>query len=100
MFQRSPDGKGMVGVGSDNARGRFDDFSIQVLPPTITVDVTFPLPAWDGTTPLPLACGSGEDFPAGNDPIASKAALVRRWCDPEIREPFIAALVREQAKPR
>ncbi|MEY2422032.1 MAG: hypothetical protein QOI95_2099 [Acidimicrobiaceae bacterium] len=60
----------------------------------LTVDVTFPLPRWDGITSLPLACGEGRDQAAGNDPIRSKAALTARWCDAEAREPFIAALTR------
>lgn len=57
-----------------------------------TVDVTFPLARWDGRSNIPLACGDGKDHPAGEDPIATKADLVRRHCDPAIREPFIAAL--------
>ncbi|HKJ56933.1 MAG TPA: Calx-beta domain-containing protein, partial [Nitriliruptoraceae bacterium] len=32
--------KGLIGVGSDNARGKFDNLSVQVLPPNINVDVT------------------------------------------------------------
>ena len=56
------------------------------------VDVTFPLTAWDGVTDIPLACGDGEDHPAGPDPLASKALLVEERCDPAVREPFIAAL--------
>ena len=35
------------------------------------LDVTFPGPAWDGVSPLPLACGSGQDHPAGEDPDAT-----------------------------
>lgn len=58
----------------------------------VTVDATFPGPPWDGTSPLPLSCGSGEDVPAGADPDAEKRALERRHCDPAVREPFIAAL--------
>src|SRR5262249_55067461 len=56
------------------------------------VDVTFPVTTWDGTSDLPLACGPGDDFPAGHDPLATKADLVRRFCDPSLREPFIAVL--------
>jgi hypothetical protein len=58
----------------------------------ITIDATFPGEAWDGLSPLPLACGPGEDFPAGLDPDVEKKALEREHCDPSIREPFIAAL--------
>jgi hypothetical protein len=61
-----------------------------------TVDVTFSLPAWDGRSPIALACGVGEDHPAGDDVLASKAALVAEHCDPLRREPFIAALVNTQ----
>jgi hypothetical protein len=58
----------------------------------ITVDATFPGPPWDGRSSLPLACGSGRDYPAGEDPDAEKRALEAKHCDPEVREPFIAAL--------
>jgi hypothetical protein len=30
--------KGMVGIGSDNARGVFDNVAVQVLPPKLTLD--------------------------------------------------------------
>ena len=56
------------------------------------VDVTFPLSAWDGVSDIPLACGDGDDYPAGSAPLASKAVLVKEHCDPAVREPFIAAL--------
>ena len=56
------------------------------------VDVTFPLTAWDGVSDIPLACGDGDDYPAGSDPLASKAVLVKEHCDPAVRELFIAAL--------
>jgi hypothetical protein len=58
----------------------------------IPVDVTFPLEEWDGNAPTLLACMGGRDFDAGIDPLATKAELVRRWCDPARRERFIAAL--------
>ncbi len=58
----------------------------------IEIDATFPGPAWDGRSSLPLACGSGPDFPAGDDPDAEKRALEEQHCDPATREPFIAAL--------
>ena len=35
---RSPLNKGFVGVGSDNARGSWDNFMVQVLPPELTLD--------------------------------------------------------------
>ena len=48
--------------------------------------------AWDGHRSMRLACGEGRDFPAGDDPDAEKAALEASYCDPRVREPFIAAL--------
>lgn len=61
----------------------------------INVDATFPGPPWDGRSSLPLACGPGRDYPAGEDPDAEKRALERQHCDPAVREPFIAALAAE-----
>jgi hypothetical protein len=58
----------------------------------VEIDATFPGPAWDGLSSLPLACGAGMDYPAGDDPDAEKRALEERHCDRAIREPFIAAL--------
>ncbi len=58
----------------------------------IAIDVTFPGTRWDGHSPLPLACGPGDDRPAGEDPDAEKQMLEREYCDPAVREPFIAAL--------
>jgi hypothetical protein len=45
---------------------------------------------------MPLACGEGTDYDAGEDPLSTKAVLVDTYCDPAVREPFIAAL----GKPR
>ncbi len=58
----------------------------------VEIDATFPGPAWDGLSSLPLACGAGTDYPAGDDPDKEKRTLEERHCDPAIREPFIAAL--------
>ncbi len=59
----------------------------------VPVDATFPGgPAWDGRSPMPLACGPGDDYPAGVDADADKRALEDANCDPAVREPFIAAL--------
>lgn len=58
----------------------------------VRVDVTFPVKDWDGMSDMELACGPGEDSLAGPDALGSKAVLVRRRCDPAVREPFIAAL--------
>ena len=62
------------------------------------LDVTFPVSAWDGRSDIPLACGEGRDYAAGGDPLASKAELVSRFCDPRIRERFIAALTAAAAQ--
>ena len=64
----------------------------------IIIDATFPGEPWDGRSSLPLACGPGEDFPAGRDPDAEKKALEHEHCDPPIREPFIAALSEDGIK--
>jgi organic hydroperoxide reductase OsmC/OhrA len=58
----------------------------------IIIDATFPGPPWDGRSPLPLACGPGDDHPTGKNPDAEKQALEEQNCDPAIRELFIAAL--------
>jgi hypothetical protein len=59
----------------------------------ITLDVTFPRgEPWDGRSSLPLACGPGEDFPAGANPDRDKRVLETHYCNPAVREPFIAAL--------
>jgi hypothetical protein len=59
----------------------------------VTIDITFPGDqAWDGHRSMCLACGDGHDFPAGDDPDAEKAALEATYCDPRVREPFIASL--------
>jgi len=58
----------------------------------ITVDATFAAEPWDGQSSMPLACGQGHDFPAGEAPDDDKRALEDEHCDPAVREPFIAAL--------
>lgn len=78
------------------AGGLVDVHTYGILQPGgVVVDVTLPVEAWDGRTPLRLACTEGEDVPAGDDPGATKAALVDRHCDPAVREGFIAALAAE-----
>lgn len=59
---------------------------------TTRLDVTFDGPRWDGRSDMPLACGDGQDFEALGDPWAQKEELVRTYCDPKLREPFLAAL--------
>jgi len=59
----------------------------------VKIDITFPGDqAWDERRSMHLACGQGGDFPAGDDPDAERAALEASYCDPWVREPFIAAL--------
>jgi hypothetical protein len=58
----------------------------------VEIDATFPGEPWDGRSPMALACGPGEDHPAGIDPDGEKRELEARHCDPALREPFIAAL--------
>ncbi|HEY7145592.1 MAG TPA: hypothetical protein VH637_15220 [Streptosporangiaceae bacterium] len=59
----------------------------------VVLDVTFRSdPPWDGRSDMPLACGPGQDYPVRSDPAAEKAALEAANCDPQVREPFIAAL--------
>ncbi len=65
----------------------------------IVIDATFPGAPWDGHSSLPLACGPGNDHPAGDDPEEEKRKLEAQYCDPAVREPFIAALA-SSCKPR
>ena len=59
----------------------------------VRIDVTFPgSKLWDGTSDMELACGDGDDHPAGDDPWELKDALVEGYCDPSVRELFIEAL--------
>lgn len=60
----------------------------------IVIDATFPGAPWDGSSSLPLACGPGSDYPAGDNPDTEKRELEAQHCDPTAREPFIAALAR------
>jgi hypothetical protein len=96
-------------VDRETARERFGEHAAQAVPAEgltdvhryltaevagrrITIDATFPGPPWDGVSPMPLACGPGTDHPAGRDPDGDKRVLESRYCDPVVREPFIAAL--------
>ena len=60
----------------------------------VRIDVTFPGESWDGLSDMELPWGEGEDFDAGEDPIASKEALVERFGDPSLRARFIQAISR------
>ena len=74
--------KGFVGVGSDRARGTFDNISVQVLPQAITLDAT---EEFDGGAGLvrdtvrgtwTAAGGSlGSTVPAGGSPAVALVAL-------------------------
>jgi hypothetical protein len=64
----------------------------------IAIDATFPGKPWDGRSSLALACGPGEDLPAGDEPDEEKRALEARHCDAAAREPFIAALTTHGAR--
>jgi hypothetical protein len=64
----------------------------------VTLDVTFPGPPWDGRSALPVAAPEGRDYPAGDEPDAEKRRLESEFCDPRVREPFIAALGRSDAQ--
>jgi orotate phosphoribosyltransferase len=58
----------------------------------VTLDATFPGKPWDGRSCMRLACGQGDDFPAGEDPDRDKRALQEQYCERVVRELFIAAL--------
>jgi hypothetical protein len=60
----------------------------------VELDATFAGEPWDGRSALAAVCGDGADYLAGDDPDSEKRALESANCDPEIREPFIAALGR------
>jgi hypothetical protein len=64
----------------------------------VTVDATFAGEPWVGQSAMPLACGQGDDFPAGEAPDDDKRALEDEHCDPAVREPFIAALAARSRK--
>jgi hypothetical protein len=71
---------------------------ISVAGADVVIDVTFPGdPRWDGAGSMALACGDGVDYPAGAGADREKADLEARFCDPVLREPFIAALARSAA---
>lgn len=65
----------------------------------ITIDASVPGPGWDGQSSLALACGPGQDFPAGTDPDAEMRALEAEHCDGTARAPFLAALAATAAPP-
>lgn len=59
----------------------------------VLIDVTFPDgKPWDGKSDMEMPWSTGEDFDAGDDPIASKEALVEQYGDPEARARLIQAI--------
>jgi hypothetical protein len=58
----------------------------------IDLDVTVPGAPWDGHSPLPVACGEGEDIIAGADPDAELRTLEQEHCEIAARAPLLAAL--------
>ncbi len=58
----------------------------------VRVDATFPGQRWDGVSDMPLSCGEGFDVDGGDDPWATKSALVEQYCDDALRERVIEAL--------
>ncbi len=58
----------------------------------IPIDATLPGAPWDGASALEPVCGPGQDFPAGADPDAAKAALECEYCDAGARAAFLQAL--------
>ncbi len=59
----------------------------------VSIDVTFEgSPRWDGVTSMQVVSGPGRDVVAGHDADADKRRLETLYCDPSVREPFIAAL--------
>jgi hypothetical protein len=64
----------------------------------IVIDATFPGPAWDGVSDMPLSCGPGQDYPSAGDPDAEKRRLEAEHCDPELRKRFISLLGSEASQ--
>jgi hypothetical protein len=58
----------------------------------LLIDATFPGPAWDGASDMPLSCGPGRDYPSVGDPDEEKRRLEAEHCDLELRERFISSL--------
>jgi hypothetical protein len=58
----------------------------------LTIDLTFPGERWDGSSDMGIPWGEGDDFEAGDDPIAHKEALVKRFGNQAIRRRLIEAI--------
>lgn len=59
----------------------------------VVLDLTFPhSPAWDGVSDMQVPFPLGDDFEAGEDPIASKEELVARFGDASLRRRLIDAI--------
>ena len=57
-----------------------------------TLDVTFPGQPWDGSSDMEIPWGDGDDYAAGDDPIAHKEMLVKKYGDPAARDRLVKAL--------
>ncbi|HWH28237.1 MAG TPA: Calx-beta domain-containing protein [Mycobacteriales bacterium] len=70
--------KGMVGMGSDNARGQFDNIRAQILPPQITLDSNTDLTSSTGplTTPVSGTCTRTTSGYTGTPATAAASAIV------------------------
>jgi hypothetical protein len=68
---------GMIGFGSDNSRGVYDNIAIKVLPPAITLEGTEEFPNTDGIVDFAPATGawdgSGVRYTGTSDPGAGSA---------------------------
>ena len=66
----------MVGMGSDNARGTFDNVRVQILPPQITLDSNADLTTGSGPLDTPMSgnwssSGSGQSGAPGTSPTGA-----------------------------
>ena len=85
-------GRADVAVPPDGVTDVHSYLTVLIRRRRIRIDATIPGPRWDGVSDMPLACGDGFDVDGGRDPWGSKAALVRRYCDTDVRERVIEAL--------
>jgi hypothetical protein len=71
----------------------------------VEIDATFPGPAWDGCSSLPLACDAGTDLPASDDPdtesghLRSSIATQRSASPSSQRSPRADSDTRSRAPP-
>jgi Ca2+-binding RTX toxin-like protein len=69
--------KGMVGMGSNNAKGSFDNVAVQITPPQVTLDSSTDLTQGTGPLTTPIS-GTWTSGPAGEtgSPAAGGSALL------------------------